>query len=196
MQYQAHVVHHIRGRMRLKVKTAKNRPHALEQIRTALSEVSGVSSASANPLTGSILLHYQPMPPERFLEHLAERGEQTGLFALVDSQASDPNQAMQEIDKKSTDFSSHSLAAVLIIDEIRKANLEVKKASDNTIDLKILAPLGVAVASALTIASEAATPLWITLAMFSFQSFVSLHPHVSTLQQTETIQQKSLGALP
>ena len=48
--------------------------------------------------------------------------------------------------------------------------------SENGADLKIILPVSLAVYALLKMGSAATTPLWVTLGLFSFTSFVSLHP--------------------
>jgi hypothetical protein len=57
--------HHVPGRVRLKVDGLKHRPVLLEALRSELAAAAGVTSATANPLTGSLTVHYDsrmPMP--------------------------------------------------------------------------------------------------------------------------------------
>lgn len=51
------IVSAIPGRIRLRDK-ALRQSHCLEDLQAALSSVSGVLAAEANPATGSLLLHY------------------------------------------------------------------------------------------------------------------------------------------
>jgi hypothetical protein len=193
MPHHAHVVHHIKGRVRIKVPAAKNRPDLIESIRKALEEVRGVNSAEANPLTGSLVLQYDPASHPTFVQRLTKLGEETGLFGLVELQDADFNQLATDVRNESEYLATHSKTAAVIINEVKKANIGIKKASDNTVDLNVLVPLGVAVYSALAVGLEAATPLWVTLAIFSFHSFVALHSTDRPLRPGETTQHVSTG---
>ena len=194
MPHEVEVVHHITGRVRLKVKNAKNRPHVLEPIRKTLSEVTGVEFSAANALTGSILLQYAPTPDGQFVERLKVLGQETGLFELTDLDTSHRTQSGQATETESEYLGSHSKLGALVIDEVRRANLEIKKASSNVVDLNVLLPIGFAISSVSVMGLRMGTPLWLTLAMSSFNSFVSLHSKRSNPQQAEATQVVSTGA--
>ena len=49
--------------------------------------------------------------------------------------------------------------------------------SGNNLDLKIMVPIGLAAVTFLEIGAAAATPMWVTLAIFSLNHFVELHAH-------------------
>jgi hypothetical protein len=175
MPHEVQVVHHIQGRMRLKARNAKNRPQILERLRKTLSEVAGVQSSAANTLTGSIVLQYAPTSDGQFVERLKALGQQTGLFELTDLDTSDRRQSGQDIYTESEYLASPSKTAALVMDGVRRANLEIKKGSGNVVDLNVLVPIGFAISSASVVTLRMGTPLWLTLAMSSFNSFVSLH---------------------
>lgn len=50
----------IRGRERWEVKAIRRAPHVAEELETALSQFKGVLSASANPVSGRVLILYEP----------------------------------------------------------------------------------------------------------------------------------------
>jgi len=54
------VVHLLPGRMRLRFKALKGRPSIAAELRQHLGAVPGISHVDVNPLTGSLLLHYDP----------------------------------------------------------------------------------------------------------------------------------------
>jgi hypothetical protein len=68
---------------------------------------------------------------------------------------------------------------------VKGLNADVKRATNNAVDLKVLLPLGLAVYSLLKFEAEMATPLWVTLGIFSFNSFVALHPPVRSAVSVE-----------
>lgn len=185
MPHQVQVVHHINGRIRLKAKHAKNRPQVLERLRKTLCEVGGVQSSVANTLTGSILLQYAPAPDGQFVERVKALGHETGLFELTEPDASDRSQFGQDTDIESEYLASQSKAAALLINEVRRANLEIKKASGNMVDLNVLLPIGFAISSVSVMGLRMGTPLWLTLAMSSFNSFMSLHSNRPNPQRAE-----------
>ena len=54
-------VHHVPGRLRIKAAEFRENSSILEAARCELATVPGVSSVSANRLTGSILVEYDPL---------------------------------------------------------------------------------------------------------------------------------------
>ena len=175
---RARVVHKIRGRVRLRISGAKNLPGLLEHIRKALAGMPGVTSVEANPLTGSVVLHYDHPDDEsagrgRFLEWLSDFAEQVDLFTLAESP--EYGQVATDLRNESEFLASHSKTATAILDQMGNLNTGFKKVTDNALDLNVALPLGLGALAAATVGLEAGAPLWITLALSAFHSFVSLH---------------------
>jgi hypothetical protein len=177
MPHRAHVAHSISGRIRLKIPAAKKKPVLLEQIRKSLESMEGVHSAHANDLTGSILLHHDTELSETFQELLKTFGAASGHFELeeVETELPDMGLLVADLEKEAEFLARRSKTAEQIIDEVRKANLIVKKLSDNTIDLNLMLPMALATASVAAMRNaRRGTPFWVTLAIYAFNSFVSL----------------------
>ena len=70
------LAHHLPGRLRLRSALFKGNARASEEAQRHLAEITGVRSARANPLTGSVLLEYDPevIPPAKLLDVLATHG--------------------------------------------------------------------------------------------------------------------------
>ena len=56
--FEFDIAHHVPGRLRLRSAALKGKVRASEQARRHLAQIEGVTSASANPATGSVLLEY------------------------------------------------------------------------------------------------------------------------------------------
>ena len=54
------VIHALPGRVRLKVAGIKNNPSLAQEIKQRLSNKAGVSRVQINPITGSVLMYYDP----------------------------------------------------------------------------------------------------------------------------------------
>ena len=171
----ARTVHHVRGRIRLKIAGSKGEPRLLEEIRQAIAPLKGVKSVDVNPATGSVVVHYNPAMHEGFQAHLATHGENAGSFILMPPEISEVDELAKKIEQEAEFLSEHSAAARTIVDAFKTADRALKIATDNTVDLKVLLPLGLAVYSFVEIGLEASTPLWVTLGIFSFNSFLALH---------------------
>jgi hypothetical protein len=81
----------------------------------------------------------------------------------------------RRIEAEAEFLSQHSETARIIVDAVKRMDVNIKWATHNTVDLKVLLPLGLAAYSVVEIGLEASTPLWVTLGIFSLNSFVSLH---------------------
>jgi hypothetical protein len=191
MPHNAYIAHEIEGRIRLKLPDAKRNLDVLETIRKALAGIPGAESVEANPLTGSVLLYYDPSLNGGFRQQIARFGEETGLFALMQSQPSDVSEPVE-----GNYLAAPSRTAEVIINEVGKVNKHIKYASENTVDLNVLLPMGVAVYSASVIAKRLATPRWLTLAIFSFNSFISLNRTVNSARSGETTHALQRGKMP
>jgi hypothetical protein len=53
-------LHEVPGRLRVKVPALRGRPDGDDIVQTLFQDLEGVSNASFNPLTGSIVVHYIP----------------------------------------------------------------------------------------------------------------------------------------
>ncbi|MBV8842659.1 MAG: hypothetical protein JO307_07595 [Bryobacterales bacterium] len=180
---QARVAHHVRGRIRVKVPAVKGNRAALEHFRSSVSAIPGVQRVETNPTTGSFIVHYDPGRQERFEqrhfeEQLRQHATDNQLFDLIPPELSEVDELARNIEREAEFLSEHSETALHIVNGFRLLDRTLKRATDNTVDLKVLLPLGLAVYSFLEVGVDASTPMWLTLGIFSFHSFVSLHtPH-------------------
>lgn len=175
MPHRIRTVHHIRGRIRLKVVGARANPAVLEEIRKSIADLPGVSGVQVNSLAGSVLVHYSPKADADFHEELTDHGDRTGGFLLEPPGLSEVDEMAQRIQAEAEFLSQHSDTARIIVDAVKQLDINIRRATHNAVDLKVLLPLGLAAYSVLEIGIEASTPLWVTLGIFSFNSFISLH---------------------
>jgi hypothetical protein len=188
MRHRAHVAHHTKGRLRIRVPSAKGNPVALEEIRRSLAPVPGVSEVTVNEAIGTITVHYDPDRHPDFYSYLSgadglhRDASHQQVLHLPPPQVplSEVDEAMEMLEKEAEFLASHSHSAKVLFEMLRKCDMELKKATDNNVDLKVLAPLGLAVYAFLEMGFEAATPVWLTLGLFSFNHFVSLHAQTPT----------------
>ena len=52
------IAHQVPGRVRMKIPSAKGNPELLQQISETFAVIPGIEHVTANPLTGSVVLHY------------------------------------------------------------------------------------------------------------------------------------------
>src|SRR5919109_2247035 len=181
MPHEAHVRHHIPGRMRVKVPQAKGQPRVLQQIQHALASLPGIQQVEINPATGSVLISYEAGRHAEFHTQLAEQAARAELFTLPLPELAEVEELAANIEAEAEFLGAHSELARRMITAIQQLNAGVRRASSNTVDLKVLLPLGLALYAVAEAGTEAVTPLWVTLGIFAFNSFVALHhPRPST----------------
>jgi len=173
MAVSARIAHHVPGRMRLRVHGAKRHPHLLEHVRESISEADDVMRVEANRDTGSLVIHYRSQNPKQFVENLKEHSHSTQGFELDVGEA---GEIWASIEREANLLAAHSELARSVVVETKRLDVAVKQATGNTVDLKVLVPLGLAAVSFMYLGTDISTPLWVSLGLFSFNSFVSLHP--------------------
>lgn len=168
---KAQVVHHLPGRLRLKLPHAKGNYELLEEIKLTVSAAEGVTQVDVNPTTGSILIQYdQTEQPE--LHKQLQRAEAQVAFAL-------------EIVRISSNGKNGSLESF-----VKQLRENIKRETGDAVDLKQFFPASIALYDLLFVKRSRPTPLWLTLLMFSFSSYMDLN-RIDPQQQID----KSLEAL-
>jgi hypothetical protein len=176
MAAKAHIAHHIPGRLRLRIPAARDNPRLLRDIKEFVAPIAGVRQVDTNPRTGSVLVHYDPRQLRRAAEDLAQRPGAEDLFSLALPEVEDSEQLALEILRHAEFFSQHSETAHSIVRALRRFNQQVRHATDNAVDLKVLLPMLVATYTVLfEVRKRAPSPRWLTLLVFAFDSFVRLH---------------------
>lgn len=181
----AEIAHHTRGRVRLRIPAAKQNPDLLEQIKAAFTGFPGIDSIETRPSSGSVILYYDPEHhadvPSLFQSLQGPLGNPTTASLIEATRRSAPQNRVTEIDKEIEDeaefLAEHSTFAKAIVEFAKDLDRHIKRATNNNIDLKILVPIGLAGFTFLEIGAAAATPMWVTLVIFSLNHFVELHAH-------------------
>lgn len=72
----AHYVHHVPGRLRVRLTRLKRNPALAERLRGSLAQIPGVGEVRTNLVTGSLLVSYDAAvtPRRRLFEHLMPAG--------------------------------------------------------------------------------------------------------------------------
>jgi len=181
---QAYVSHHIPGRMRINLPSLKGDGWLLQEIRESLSPLPGVRDIETNLLTGSILLRYSADEFETFGARLAEQAERNGLFTLnLPPLNSGRRLSMRPAEPVNLTGPSEMARAIAGI--LGEVNISIKRQTDNIIDLKFLLPFTVAMYGTFKAGKRVGTPLWLTLILFSFTSFVVLNQEETSIEIRE-----------
>lgn len=172
--------------MRIRVPSAKGRPESLEQIRKALTGVTGVHTVEVNESIGSITINYNADRHPDIENHLSSQGAHRDLVAMpAPARAKSPNfEEMHDLDtllEKEAEFlAGHSKTARMLFDLVDQLDEKIKQTTDNAVDLKVIAPLALAAGIFFELGIAASTPVWLTLSLFSFNHFIDLHSHPET----------------
>ena len=69
-------VHDVPGRIRVKTASVKGNPGLAQKVEEFISVLDGVTTVQANPVTGSVLVHYRPeiVGADQVLDSLREQG--------------------------------------------------------------------------------------------------------------------------
>ncbi|HEY6333911.1 MAG TPA: hypothetical protein VI756_31635 [Blastocatellia bacterium] len=177
MARKAEIVHSCRGRVRMKVPAAKGDDALLEQVRQTVLAIPGVIEVTVNPRTGSVVAHYDQHTHDEFHRRLDHSCREHHQLDVCREPASEVEAMEQQIEREAEFLAEHSDAAKAVVDFCRSVDRQVKVVTNNAVDLKVLVPLGLAVGTFLGLGLEAATPIWLTLGLFSANHFVEMHAH-------------------
>lgn len=167
------IAHQVPGRIRMKIPSAKGSAERLEEYKQALSLIPGIEQIEVRPETGSIILKYDPDRHDAFHagfhghlhEHHGEhhRPPTNELEALA-----------SKIEQEAEYLAEHSQTARAVVDFCKNADRQIKLATHNTLDLKMLLAIGVVGFTVFEVGATAATPVWVTLALFGMNHFIEM----------------------
>jgi hypothetical protein len=158
MDEVAYVVHHIAGRMRIRVPHAKGHPRLLSDLRDLLMSLNYVREVDTSSLTGSLLVHYAPEAFDALQDFLGRAPGLSVAAAQMTGAGGDgqPRQAIFTLLKELDD--------------------SLKSATEGQLDLRLLVPLSALTVGLFALRKTMSTPLWLTMMVFAFNSFLSLNP--------------------
>ena len=167
------IEHQVPGRVRMKIPAGKGNPELLRQISETFGVIPGIEEVTVNPTTGSIVLYYDTEQHDdvhghlshHYHSHTAQRPPATELDDLA-----------SRIESEAEFLAKHSHTARVVVDFVKKIDREIKLATNNTIDLKIVLALGIIGLTVTEVGVTAATPVWVTLAIFTINHFIEMHP--------------------
>ena len=181
------IVHQVPGRIRMKIPSAKGNPEQLQSYKEVLSLLPGVEDIELNPVTGSIILKYDP---DRHDFH----ADFTGHVDRHNAEPRRPRPPTNEIDavaikiqQEAEYLAEHSRTAPVVVDFCREADREINIATDNVLDLKMLLAVAVVGVTIFEVGAAAATPVWVTLAIFTVNHFIEMHERQLHQQKLATV---------
>src|SRR5262249_758897 len=123
---------------------------------------------------GSVVLHYDTEQHEEFhgsLQRHCGQGWRNGPRppeSEIDSLA-------HKIEDEATFLAQHSKSARAVVDFCKRLGHDIKSATGNNVDLKMLVALGIIGVTVFEVGAAAATPVWVTLSLFAMNHFIEMH---------------------
>jgi hypothetical protein len=177
MKFKLHIAHQAPGRIRLKAVSAKGNPALLDEIKQLFVAAPGVRGVAVNATTGSLILHYDPIRHSEFYRHFEDRCASHAVSPLP---ATEIDAAVDTIQAEAEFLASRSLTARTVVDFCKAADQHLRIATDNTVDLKIVVAVGFATLALMEIGVTAATPIWVTIAIFALNHLAEMNvPHAA-----------------
>ncbi len=166
------IAHQVPGRIRLKVPAAKGNEELLAQIKETFGVIPGIENIDVNPTTGSVVLFYDVDRHEEFHGAFQERHAPPEMHRPPNSEIDD---LADKIEREAEFLAEHSHAARVVVDFFKELDRQIKFASYNTIDLKIVLAATIIGVTLFEVGAGAATPVWVTLVVFSLNHFIEMH---------------------
>jgi len=166
------IAHQTAGRVRLKIAAGKNDPEMLKQIAESFSAIPGMDRITVSPVTGSIILNYNEDNQKAFNDRLMRNLMAQGAAPMIGSEF---EELAKKIENQAEFLAERSKTARAVVDFCKRLDREIKVATHNVIDLKIVIAVGVIALTILEVGANAATPIWLTLSIFTFNHFIEIH---------------------
>lgn len=191
---QGRIAHSTHGRVRLQFRGAT--PATLQHIESRLRALPHVQAVEVRPRTGSIVVHHS-VKHTMMANDLVDLAKSSGLF-LLETEA-DPAAAsahLTDVEHDAAYLVDHSRSGKAIVRYSEHLNRGIKRATNGWVDLRVLLPATAGFCALLFVEVEAA-PLWLPLALFSFQSFNNLHqPHPTVARAAREQMAQETGVAP
>jgi cation transport ATPase len=163
------VAHQVPGRVRMKVPGAKGNPEMLQQIAQTFAAIPGIQQITVNPATGSLVMRYDTDQHDEFHDHFCNHvGHARPPTNEIDALAN-------KIEAEAEFLARHSESARAVVNFCKKVDGEIRSATDNNVDLKILLAAGIIGFTVLEVGAAAATPVWVTLTLFALNHVIEMH---------------------
>jgi len=170
------IEHQVPGRVRMKIPAGKGNPDLLQQISEVFAAIPGIEEITTNPVTGSVVLHYDADRHDEFHGSFRPHYEaHAAAYAGIHGADTALDKLTNSIEAEAEFLARHSHTARAVVDFVKKVDSEIKRATDNTIDLKIVFAVGIIALTVFEVGATAATPVWVTLAIFTVNHFIEMH---------------------
>jgi hypothetical protein len=168
-----HIAHQVPGRLRIKIPAGKGNPELLKQISETFGVIPGIEQITVNPTIGSIVLHYDADRHDEFHDTFQHH---YGTHRQDHPPSTEIDDLTRRIEDEAEFLAGHSHSARAVVDFVKKVDREIKTATNNTIELKIVFAVGIISFTVLEVGATAATPVWVTLGIFTLNHLIEMHP--------------------
>jgi len=182
MKVKLQIAHQVPGRIRMKIPSAKGDPVLLEEIQKTFSVIPGIEQVEVNPATGSVVLKYYADRHDDFHAGFSHRFNEhhAGQPPARHRPPSNEIDALATKIEEEADFlAEHSDAAKAVVDFCRHWDKEIKVASGNMLDLKMVLCVGLVGFMIFEVGAAAATPVWVTLTLFGLNHFIEMQAELA-----------------
>jgi hypothetical protein len=170
---QFDVAHQVPGRVRMKFPGAKGNPELLRQIAETFAAIPGIEGITVNPTTGSLVMNYDTDQHDEFHDHFHRHH---GVHAAsYRPPATEIDELARKIEDEAEFLAQHSESARAIVNFFRATDRQIRNATGNNVDLKIVFAAGVIAFTIFEVGAGAATPVWVTLSLFSMNHVIEMH---------------------
>ena len=158
------IAHHLPDRTRLRTPVLRKDPAACERLADVLAAIPGVREVNIRPYTGSVLVDHDDKLAIGTL--VATAREALAIDRVLAAGERPP------LDPEVPPFSSIARKVVVAVREVDR---DLRRSSDGTVDLGMLATLGFLSAGAAEVIASKELPLppWFNLAWWGFRTFMT-----------------------
>ena len=182
MKVKIQIAHQVPGRIRMKVPSAKGDPKLLEEIQEVFSAIPGIEQVVVSPETGSVVLKYDADRHEDFyagFTHRFNEHRDDHRPAHRPPPSNEIDALARKIEEEANFLAEHSDAAKAVVDFCKHWDREIKVASGNLVDLKMVLCIGLVGYTIFEVGAAAATPVWVTLTLFGLNHFIEMQSELA-----------------
>lgn len=158
----------------MKIPKAEHRPEILEAYKQVFLAIPSIISVRTNTEAGNIVINYDTKREAEFHQHFDTSCAEHNMSVNLSLPGNEFKEMTKKIEAEAEFLAERSHFVRVTVDFFKGLDYQIKVVTGNAIDLKILLAGGLAVATFVEIGAEAATPMWVTLALFGVNHFIEM----------------------
>lgn len=162
MPDHAIVLHHVPGRMRLRVPSAKGDANKLDQLRRVLMPLNGVRRVTANASIATMTIDYAPALFAEFPRLLTQYGTERDLLTVGGAFTVNVRSPESMTDKSIERFADN-------------VNRKFQTLTGGAVNLKEVFPFSIILYAVLFVDKAVNASQWLSWVQFAFSSYMELH---------------------